>query len=486
MTTPALTRSARGSSEAFVSPLGIPETGTGVVRASTIALDVVVLGLATLFAVLVDRLAGADEVHSRLSLLLAVSVVCIGGVGVLAVSGRYGTISHRRAAPFLPTAFALTVFVFVISLVGSAESGAFHFSEREAAVLWLTALVGIALSSTFVRTTVLPRMVRPQRTLIVGAGEVGQNLARKMRGDSRVHVIGFVDNDPPPIDQSVGEIPLLGSENELVELARIHRADRLVIGFSRVPAESIVEAIRSHGLHQLDISIVPRYFDITPAGASLDDVNGVPVLELSAGRLSKGAVMVKRTLDLMFTVVLMPVLVPLMAVIALAIKIDSRGPVFFKQKRMGRGDREFSIIKFRTMAVDAENRRSELLDQNEATGPLFKLKSDPRVTRIGGFLRKTSLDELPQLINVLKGEMSLVGPRPFVTYEDAEITGWARQRLDVTPGLTGIWQVMGRSDMSFDEMLRLDHLYVTRWSLGWDIKILLKTIPAVLGRKGAY
>jgi lipopolysaccharide/colanic/teichoic acid biosynthesis glycosyltransferase len=146
----------------------------------------------------------------------------------------------------------------------------------------------------------------------------------------------------------------------------------------------------------------------------------------------------------------------------------------------------FRIFKFRTMVVDAESMRDDLLERNEMSGPLFKIKDDPRITRVGRFLRRTSLDELPQLINVLRGEMSLVGPRPFVIYEDDKIIGWARRRLDLTPGITGLWQVMGRNDMPFEEMVKLDHMYVTRWSLLWDFKILLKTIPSVLRRQGDY
>lgn len=486
MTTPAVAReTTHGPSGTFAGALAVSDEGNGSVRLSLVGLDILMFGVAAFIAVFVERTVGSGGVHSRMSLLLVLALVCVGGVAVLGVSGRYTGIVHRRPGAAFRAAFALTVFVFLLSLVASASERT-YYNERETVIFWLAALVGIGVSGLIVRSAIVPRVVRPQRTLIVGAGTVGQNLARKMRADSRVDLVGFVDNDPPAIDESVGDIPILGAEDELVELARLHRADRLVIGFSRAPAEMIVDAIRSHGLHQLDIAIVPQYFDVIPEGAALDDVNGVPVLELSAGRLSRGAVVAKRALDLAVTLLFMPLLLPLGALIALLIKIDSRGPVFFRQKRMGRGDREFEIIKFRTMAVDAESRRKDLLDQNEATGPLFKLKRDPRVTRIGGFLRSSSLDELPQLINVLKGQMSLVGPRPFVTYEDAEITGWARHRLDVTPGLTGLWQVMGRSDMSFEEMLRLDHLYVTRWSFTWDLKILLKTIPAVLGRKGAY
>jgi lipopolysaccharide/colanic/teichoic acid biosynthesis glycosyltransferase len=169
---------------------------------------------------------------------------------------------------------------------------------------------------------------------------------------------------------------------------------------------------------------------------------------------------------------------------AVAVKLDSPGPVFFRQARTGRGDQQFEIIKFRTMVDGAEQLRSSLLVENESSGPLFKIREDPRVTRVGRMMRRFSIDELPQLFNVVAGTMSLVGPRPFVTYEDEKIDGWARRRLDLTPGVTGLWQVLGRNDIEYDEMVKLDYLYVTNWSLWWDMKLLLRTIPIVFGRAG--
>jgi lipopolysaccharide/colanic/teichoic acid biosynthesis glycosyltransferase len=160
--------------------------------------------------------------------------------------------------------------------------------------------------------------------------------------------------------------------------------------------------------------------------------------------------------------------------------------VFFRQARRGRRGSTFRIVKFRTMCDRAEDQRFELARLNQVDGPLFKIHADPRITRVGSVLRRYSLDELPQLWNVLRGEMSLVGPRPFVLHEASQITGWAERRLDITPGVTGLWQVSGRNDLPFEEMVRLDYVYVTNWSLWWDIKILLRTIPVVLARRGAY
>jgi lipopolysaccharide/colanic/teichoic acid biosynthesis glycosyltransferase len=209
-------------------------------------------------------------------------------------------------------------------------------------------------------------------------------------------------------------------------------------------------------------------------------------MELHPAQLSQAALRKKRVFDVGLVSLALPFVLPLMAVIAVAVRLDGAGPIMFRQRRAGQDGRVFHILKFRTMEVGAEARRDQLLARNEVDGPLFKIKNDPRMTRIGRLLRRTSLDELPQLFNVLRGQMSLVGPRPFEVGEDAAITGWARRRLDLTPGITGLWQVSGRNDLSFDEMVKLDYLYVTRWSLWWDVRILAQTIPAVLRRRGAY
>jgi lipopolysaccharide/colanic/teichoic acid biosynthesis glycosyltransferase len=204
-------------------------------------------------------------------------------------------------------------------------------------------------------------------------------------------------------------------------------------------------------------------------------------------RLGRSARVLKRGFDMLVSATALLVLAPLLGLVALAVRLDSPGPVFFRQPRRGRLGSTFRIVKFRSMRVGAEQQRSDVLHMNEVDGPLFKIKGkDPRVTRVGAFIRKTSIDELPQLWNVLRGEMSLVGPRPFVVHEADQITGWATRRLDMTPGITGLWQVLGRNDIPFEEMTKLDYLYVTNWSIWWDFKILCQTIPVVLGKRGAY
>jgi exopolysaccharide biosynthesis polyprenyl glycosylphosphotransferase len=236
------------------------------------------------------------------------------------------------------------------------------------------------------------------------------------------------------------------------------------------------------------VDIVPRLFEFLDGVRALDQVGGLPLLSISASSLSSVSMAAKRCLDLLGALILLVVLSPLMLVVAAAIKVESRGPVFFRQPRAGRGDGDFQLIKFRSMYVDAEQRKGELDAMNESDdGVMFKIRDDPRVTKIGRVLRRFSIDELPQLFNVLAGDMSLVGPRPLILEESAALeTEWHLRRRELRPGLTGPWQIYGRSQSPFQEMVRFDYQYVTGWSLARDVELLLATIPAVLSGRGAY
>ena len=219
----------------------------------------------------------------------------------------------------------------------------------------------------------------------------------------------------------------------------------------------------------------------------VDEVDGMPIVTIRSGPSDSWQLMAKRLLDMCGSAICLLAMAPLFGIIALLIKLDSPGPVFFRQERVGFHKRRFRLLKFRTMVNGAEQLQQQLESLNEAEGPVFKIKDDPRVTRIGTFLRRSSLDELPQLINVLKGEMSLVGPRPLPVRDVERIdVRWHKRRFSVKPGVTCLWQVNGRSDVSFDEWVRMDLAYIDQWSLGLDMKILLKTVPVVLTGSGAY
>ena len=386
-------------------------------------------------------------------------------------------------------------FLNGLALVSFAELSighAFHLAGMRAVgpvtvlLFFLLALALLPLLRGSLRHVVVPLLDNPQNTVVVGAGHVGQTLARKIRKhpEYNLRVVGFLDDEPKPLESDLDELRVLGGEADLVDAIRRYRVVRVVLAFSKQPHDRVLELIRTAGLKDVHISIVPRYFEIMAANAAIVDLEGIPVLEVPSARLSRLARVTKRTFDLALTVPGLILLAPLFLVIAVAIKVDSRGPVFFRQARMGRRNRVFQMIKFRTMVDGAEAQRGQLLAANEASGPLFKIRDDPRVTRVGRVLRKLVLDELPQLFNVLAGQMSLVGPRPFPVHEDQQIDGWARRRLDLTPGITGVWQVLGRNDIGFDEMVKLDYLYVNNWSLWWDFKLLLRTVPIVVRRSG--
>jgi exopolysaccharide biosynthesis polyprenyl glycosylphosphotransferase len=232
--------------------------------------------------------------------------------------------------------------------------------------------------------------------------------------------------------------------------------------------------------------VVPDLFQLSLTHVDFDDIGGIPLMGLREARIPRAGRFIKRALDFVLALLGLLVSAPLSLLVALAVKLDSPGPAIFKQQRVGEGGRPFYIHKFRSMRDGAEEQQEELRSRNEASGPLFKIKADPRVTRLGPFLRRRSLDEIPQLWNVLRGEMSIVGPRPGLPSEVAQYQAWHRQRLEVPPGITGLWQVSGRSDLSFDEMCLLDIYYIENWSLGLDLTIMLRTIPRVLFGEGAY
>jgi exopolysaccharide biosynthesis polyprenyl glycosylphosphotransferase len=232
------------------------------------------------------------------------------------------------------------------------------------------------------------------------------------------------------------------------------------------------------------VNVLPQLFDALGPALDLDEIEGVPVLGAPPPVLSRSSRALKRTMDIFASLLALLLAAPLLIAIALAVKADSRGPALFRQIRIGKDGRRFRLIKFRTMTRDAESKTAELMRASKNPNWLF-LEEDPRVTRIGRLLRRTSLDELPQLWNVLRGEMSLVGPRPLSEYDDQAVEGWGRTRLDLVPGITGLWQVLGRTNIPFEEMIKLDYLYVTNWSLWTDIRLILRTLPVVLFRRGA-
>jgi exopolysaccharide biosynthesis polyprenyl glycosylphosphotransferase len=451
------------------------------------------------FILLVDVLtlataAAAAMVVGDASSPLAGTAWMVGTiVAAVALISVYQLYERDRQQIAVSTLDEIRDFLHAISLLAFAElalreifAGAGGIPPTRIIAFWLAALLALPTARGIFRHRLVPMLDTPQNAVIVGAGRVGQQIAEKIRKhpEYNLRIVGFLDDEPRPLEPHLDDLPVLGPEDKLVDVLRRHRVSRVILAFSRRSHDQVLDAIRAAGMRDVHLSIIPRYFEILPGSARVGDVDGIPVLETPDARLSRMSLFVKRTFDVAVTLAVLAVAAPLMLVIAVAIRLDSAGPILFRQLRTGHGDKTFWIFKFRTMVDGAETMRGELVSRNESDGPLFKLRRDPRTTRIGKLLRRLSLDELPQLLNVLRGEMSLVGPRPFVVYEDAHIDGWARKRLDLPPGITGPWQVLGRNDVPFEEMVKLDYLYVHNWSLWGDVKLLLRTIPIVFRRRG--
>jgi exopolysaccharide biosynthesis polyprenyl glycosylphosphotransferase len=420
------------------------------------------------------------EQYARLGLL-----VSLINAGLLALQGFYDPESvqgwFRRfhvVVSSVSTALVLTVAV-------SFFLGDQRFSRLWFAAGWGFAVGGLCLWRAIARrlyARLRDALAPAERVLIVGANELGQELAREM--GLRYQVVGFVDNGSD-----------LGAEATLPLLGPIARLEKLVHDLS---IDEVVVALPSERREQVS-RLIARGFHRRVKVKVVQELQGLRAhlpqrLEISQlgvhhyiGFASRAKVSwLKRAFDLLVGGLGVLVISPLMLLIAVAITLDSPGPVFYRQRRVGKDGREFMIYKFRSMHPDAERQLVALRGQNEASGPLFKMKRDPRVTRVGRLLRRLSLDELPQLFNVIKGEMSLVGPRPPVPQEVAQYEDWQHGRLRAVPGITGLWQVSGRSDVSFHDMVRLDLHYIRNWSLAMDLEILIRTVPAVLTSRGAY
>ncbi len=321
-----------------------------------------------------------------------------------------------------------------------------------------------------------------QRTVIVGSGRVAARLIEKLRAHHEfgLNPIGIVDDEVYEAENL--DLPVLGRLTELTSVLRTQQVDRVIIAFSRADHEELLSSIRACRDARIAVDVVPRLFEFLDGARALDQIGGLPLISIGAHRLSRVSRLAKRGFDIILSAVALVVLAPLFALVALAVRIESRGKVFFRQSRAGQGGQVFRLLKFRSMYADAELR----VDDFRENGVVLKGGDDPRITRIGRILRRLSIDELPQLINVFLGHMSLVGPRPQVAREVALYDHAMTRRLHVRPGMTGLWQVSGRSDLTLEEAIRLDLYYVDNWSMLQDISILARTARAVLGSRGAY
>jgi exopolysaccharide biosynthesis polyprenyl glycosylphosphotransferase len=358
-----------------------------------------------------------------------------------------------------------------------------HLAFYEIVTFASVTVVGVLASRSLVRPLVARRMGR-ERTLLIGDVDAIEPLHRKIQthpeyGLDPVGRLATKTNGHGP-----SALRALGSIGDFERVAADYDVERIIVSHRGIAESALIDLLRLAKPLGIKVSVLPQMFDVMGPSVEVDDVEGVTILGINPPILSRSSRAFKRAMDVAGALLLLIPAAPLMAAIAIAILLDSRRPVLYRQMRIGKSDKPFQLLKFRTMRVGAEAMTEELMAQSKDEFWLH-LENDPRVTRVGRVLRYTSLDELPQLINVLRGDMSLVGPRPLIEAEDRQIDGWGRCRLDLMPGITGSWQVLGRTNIPFDEMVKLDYLYVTNWSLWTDVRLILRTLPAVLTRRGA-
>jgi len=437
-------------------------------------------------------LAIADMASAALALLISVTVLGDDQLTILSLVGlplivlasktiglydREELVLRKSTLEDAPRLFQLaTLYALVIWLLEDALAVG-TLGHRQILGLWGVFVVSSLLARASARA-LCRTYGSTERCLVMGDPLLAEQLQGKLDSDTGVNatVVGSVG-----LEERAGQIPW--SAMSLHRVLREHDAHRVVIAPEHADSREVLDLVRTLSSLGVRVSVFPRLLEVVGSSVEFDDVNGMPVLGIHPFGASRSTRLLKRAFDLLGSVAGLLLISPLMALIAVAIKLDSPGPVLFRQRRIGRDGGEFEIFKFRTMVDGADEKKAQLLDQNEAQG-LFKIESDPRITSVGRLLRRASLDELPQLWNVVRGQMSLVGPRPLVGDEDRRVQGWDRKRLQLTPGMTGPWQILGSSRVPLNEMVKIDYLYTANWSLWTDVKLLLRTLSYMARGRG--
>jgi exopolysaccharide biosynthesis polyprenyl glycosylphosphotransferase len=454
---------------------------------SLLALDLLGVSLAILTALVVKAAVLADVSVSG-ALSETQRIIAFAYLLTALLFARSGLYAERSQRPGLTRIVASLCQVAFVALVFAVVSGE-RFSSYY--IFWgsLTfALLYVSLlRAAYDRATgvVQHKLGRHRRAVLVGTG--GEHIADVARAIDDAHgspiaVIGFLSPAPLP-DNGLRSLGTLAELDEVLAAERVHEVIIADPDFPQVQAVELVDRCHQRGVR---VRIAPSTMEILIHRAEFVPGESVPLFELKPPVFEGIDFALKRSFDIVGASLLLALLSPLLLAIWLAVRLTSRGPALYRSRRPGIGLVPFQCLKFRTMHTDAEQGQAGLEALNEASGPLFKIRDDPRMTRVGRVLRRFSLDELPQLVNVLRGEMSLVGPRPLPERDFRMLQEWHRKRYLVLPGITGLWQVSGRSELDFDDLVHLDFIYLEHWSLALDLTILLKTIPAVVSRRGAY
>ena len=463
------------------------ETGRRVARVvSLFALDLVGVA-AAIFTTLMIKLALHGQSSAEAAFSQTRHWLPFAYLITVLMFARADLYADRPSRPGLSRIAAALFQVTVIALVFALASGE-HFSSYFIfyGSLFFATLYVSGLRELHLRITgwMLEQAGYERRALLVGSGKHIEAVARALadRARTRVQVRGYIALAPAPQNG----LRSLGQLDELPEVLVRERIQEVIIADPDYPQERTVELVDVCHRRGITVHVAPSTMEILIDRAEFVPGQTVPLFKLRPPVFEGIDYALKRTFDLVIALVLLILLSPLLLAVAVAIRLSSAGPAIYRSERPGMAGRPFRCLKFRTMRQDAEQAQDDLEELNEQTGALFKIRQDPRLTGIGRVLRRFSLDELPQLVNVVRGEMSLVGPRPLPMRDFDRLDEWHKKRYLVLPGITGLWQVSGRSELDFDDLVRLDFLYLERWSIMLDLSILLKTIPAVLSRRGAY
>jgi exopolysaccharide biosynthesis polyprenyl glycosylphosphotransferase len=424
-------------------------------------------------AVCIPLLGSGD--HFSLALIAGLPVVIFISK-VIGLYDRDELVLRKSTLEEAPKLFQLATLFALALAVAERPLGLGDVGGDQLAGLWATMFVGL-IATRVVARGIARRTTAPERCLLLGDYDACERARSKIEESPKVNAQVVAQITSARIGEE--EVPL----EMLAQMAAEHDIQRVIVAPRSTDHGDVLNLVRSVKAMGINVSVLPRLLEIVGSSVTVDDLEGLRVLGVARFGLTRSSRAIKRTFDLVASVTGLLLVSPLLLVIAVLIKVESRGPVLFRQPRIGKTGDAFGMLKFRSMVERADDLKDDLRELNEASG-LFKIAGDPRITRMGRLLRRCSLDELPQLINVVRGEMSLVGPRPLVDEEDALILGWDRHRLHLTPGMTGPWQVLGSARIPLDEMVKLDYLYVATWSLWGDTKLLLRTLAFVLGRQG--
>jgi exopolysaccharide biosynthesis polyprenyl glycosylphosphotransferase len=462
-----------------------------LVRRMLLAADVI--GLAAAFAVTELLFFTGDGLGSERRALIFVATL---PVWILAAK-LYGLYDRDEERAIHSTADEVVSVLHLITVgawgfvATSWFIGLAHPNQAKLTTFWVLAILSVIAMRWLARTLARRHPAYVQNTVIVGAGDVGQLIARKLlqHPEYRINLVGFVDAAPKEMRADLPDAQLIGEPDEIADVVESQDVDRVIVAFSQDHHEELLAAIRSVKKHDVQIDVVPRLFEAVGPTAPVHGVEGLPLLNIAPVRIPRSSQLIKRSIDIAGASLLLALAAPLMLVIAMLIRRGSPGPIFFRQQRLGVDMRPFTFFKFRTMRAGTDDaphreylRNIMSADATPGANNLYKLERPNDVTRVGRWLRKTSLDELPQLINVLKGDMSLVGPRPAIPYELELYAPHHYERFLVQAGLTGLWQVEARAHSTFGEALDLDVIYARSWSLGLDLRLLLRT-PLLTLRK---